>query len=43
MFNQSIKNYYVVTFVFEASLKTETDAIPSTQCVKFQYIQLKSL
>jgi hypothetical protein len=43
MFNQSIKNYYAVTFVLEeVSLKTETDPLPTTQCVKFQYIQWKS-
>jgi len=40
MFNQSIKNYYAVTYVLEeAILKTETDPIPATQYDKFQYIQ----
>jgi hypothetical protein len=44
MFNQSIKNYYAVTFVLEeASLNAETDPIPATQYVKYQYIQWKSL
>jgi hypothetical protein len=41
--NHSIKNYYVVTFVLErVSLKTETDHIPATQYVKFQYVLWKS-
>jgi hypothetical protein len=43
MFNHSVNNYYVVTFVLEeARLKIGIDPVPETKYVKFQYTQCKS-